>query len=128
MTKRSTLIFTCTFWIHPDTVIFAFFSSRFFCLFYNWFNLDLYLFLSLLYGTQVYSFALIPAICQLCFYCSGVCMSRLRSCGFIGCESLYLIASFGLNDLSLREKLFHRLSYIFIFLFCDFQFLLFSQV
>ena len=31
------------------------------------FNLDLYLFLSLLYGTQVHSFAAIPAICRLCF-------------------------------------------------------------
>ena len=30
------------------------------------FNLDLYLLLSLLYGTQVYSFAAIPAICRLC--------------------------------------------------------------
>ena len=32
----------------------------------DFFNLDLYLFLSLLYGTQVYSFAAIPAICRLC--------------------------------------------------------------
>ena len=32
------------------------------------FNLDLYLFLSLLYGTQVYSFAAIPAICLLCLF------------------------------------------------------------
>ena len=32
------------------------------------FNLDLYLFLSLLYGTQVYSFAAIPAICRLCVF------------------------------------------------------------
>ena len=41
-----------------------FFSTRF-----EWrrfFNLDLYLFLSLLYGTQVY-FTAIPVICLLCF-------------------------------------------------------------
>ena len=31
------------------------------------FYLDLYLFLSLLYGMQVYSFAAIPAICLLCY-------------------------------------------------------------
>ena len=36
------------------------------------FNLDLYLFLSLLYGTQVYSFAAIPANCQLCLFLSAL--------------------------------------------------------
>ena len=38
------------------------------CRFFS--NLDLYLFLSLLYGTQVYSFAAIPAICRLCSFLS----------------------------------------------------------
>ena len=32
---------------------------------FEFLNLDLYLFLSLLYGTQVYSFAAIPAVCRL---------------------------------------------------------------
>ena len=46
------------------------------------FNLDLYLFLSLLYGTQVYSFSAILAICRLCFYNS-------KNLSYIGVLSFY---------------------------------------
>ena len=35
---------------------------------HRFFSILIYLFLSLSYGTQVYSFAAIPAICRLCFF------------------------------------------------------------
>ena len=49
----------------------------------DFFNLDLYLFLSLLYGTQVYSFAAIPAICRLCLHGGARYSNRfLIECNF----------------------------------------------
>ena len=53
--------FNNLYWFIAECFLAQFFKRRRF-----FFHLDLYLFLSLLYGTQVYSFAAIPAICRLC--------------------------------------------------------------
>ena len=52
--------FNKLYYFMSECFLLSFFERRHF-----FFNLDLYLFLSLLYGTQVYSFLAIPAICQL---------------------------------------------------------------
>ena len=68
------------------------------------FNLDLYLFLSLLYGTQVYSFAAIPAMCRLCFADEDQLKTKKCSRNCSGSVELTVFRVSGDSDLSQKLK------------------------
>ena len=84
-----------------------FFNLVFLSGFDFFFNLDLYLFLSLLYGTQVYSFAAIPAICRLCLIAPKRFLGQLLIAAHISSQQVInVLLFFTIQDLDCIGALF----------------------